>query len=95
MPIQRDYRTIKNPKLTCREVLSYINNSKQMFNSKNIEDEFKIPLAEACTKIAFLRRWGCIKIFEKGKPRIYVITDWGKKMADKWSKNDKTKSKGI
>ncbi len=93
MPIPRDYRTIDNPRLSMRQVIIYINNDMPKFSSKDIERKFNIHIAEACTKIAFLKKYGCVRIVEKGKPRIYEITDWGKKMAKKWEKEyDKAKS---
>lgn len=92
-PQKRDYRTIKDPEWSARRVLLFIHDSKQSsITSRLIADSLECSLATACMKLSALKKWGCIKMIEKGsgkKPSIYIITEWGIKMTNKWRKEEK------
>jgi len=84
-PIPRDYRKQTNPKLFSIEILiELISQNVNEFTSREVADLFKISIAEACTRINVLKRYGSIKIIKpETYPRVYEITDWGKKFSEK------------
>lgn len=83
MPIPRDYRSHKNPKLWSYEILvRFIKTGKLSFTSNDVVKEFNICPAEACTRINVLRKYNCIKPVKPRKyPAEYQITNWGYKYA--------------
>jgi len=84
MPIPRDYRKQKDPRLFSIEILiELISQKVNEFTSREIADLFKIPIAEACTRANVLKRYGCIKVIKpETYPRVYEITDWGKRYSE-------------
>jgi len=87
-PIPRDYRKQKDPRLFSIEILiELISQKVNEFTSREIADLFKIPIAESCTRINVLKRYGCIKVIKpETYPRVYEITDWGKRYSEKKKK---------
>ena len=81
MPIPRDYRDMKNPRLTMSQVLSYVISMGQGsgFTSKDIAKKYKFSLAEAGTRLNTLRRYGLIRRISKKRPFLYEVTKWGYK----------------
>lgn len=87
---KQDYRTVKNPKLTSREVLIWMvnnENSFESFISREVSEGLGCKLSAASVRLAALKKWGCLKMIVKGKgnqPHQYIITEWGHKMSEKW-----------
>jgi len=89
---KQDYRTVKDPKLTSKQVLFWIiDNEKdfESFISREVSAGLGCKLSAASVRLAALKRWGCLRIIKKGKgnqPHQYTITEWGHKMNNKWRK---------
>jgi len=57
--------------------------------SGDIAEEFKIPVADASSRLNLLKQWGTVRIEVRGrgpKPYEYKITEWGNKIYEKWNK---------
>ena len=94
MPIQRDYRKMKNPpRMYSYEILGKLLQQRgedPHFTARDVSDMFKIPIAEACTRINILKRYNCVKpITPSIYPAVYEITPWGKKYIQKKLKGGK------
>lgn len=91
-PGARSYFDIKEPNLRIRDVLiriddHYGRNFKE-FNAHYLTEEFGITIHDACNRIGRLRKYGCIRLSKRTKPRSYVLTAWGILCASRW-KNEK------
>lgn len=97
MPIPRDYRIVKNPKLTTRDVLYYVNTYHPLsVNSVGVFQRFNISRAEAAMRLKLLFKWGLVKrtipkYFKENKrprgrtPYNYTVSKWGIYMVRKWA----------
>lgn len=85
MPIPKDYKEfIKNP-AKCRlfswEILKeLIEYNKEIFKASDVAEIFKLSLAEACTRVNVMKRYGWIKqVRPETYPATYQVTNWGKR----------------
>lgn len=91
---KRDYRSIEHPYLKTRDVLIWIHDEMLLeVTGSFVAERFNLKWkAEGHSRLATLKKWGCLKIKERGRgsnPYIYEITAWGKKMAKKWKEEEK------
>jgi hypothetical protein len=94
-PVRKsDYRDIKDPKLPSRKVLIWMidnDSAFEYYTSRDLTEQFGCIISVSATKLYHLRRWGCIRIDKRGRgnqPHQYIITEWGRKMAAKWRKEE-------
>ena len=82
---QGDYRDVTEPNLRIRDVLVAISeNYEESFSSTDLATRFDIKLHDACHRIDRLRKYGCIKMVVKARPKRYEITEWGWETAKRW-----------
>ena len=83
-PIPRDYKDYPKPRMFSHEIIIEMRKRGiKEFTSSEVAEMFDIELAEACTRINVLKRYGCVRIMEpKTYPRVYEITSWGYKYAN-------------
>ena len=81
MPTPRDYKDYPKPRMFSHEIIIELKKRGiKEFTSSEVAEIFNIPLAESCTRINVLKKYGCVKILEpKTYPRVYEITPWGYK----------------
>lgn len=85
MPIPRNYKEfVKDPKkckLFSNQILKVlVENNMEIFKASDVANIFGLCLAEACTRINVLKRYGWIKATRpKTYPASYQVTKWGKK----------------
>lgn len=90
--LRNDYRDYAdNPKVRTRDILMWIYDKGGNITSRMVAEKFEFGVAEGAARLSGLKKWGCMKIVERGKGSqsfIWNITLWGEKMAKKW-KEDK------
>lgn len=77
------YKDHPEPALWTRDVLIWIADGGDI-TSPEIADQFNIQVADASKRLSMLMKWGCLKRVKSGRRFIYSITEWGRKMAEKW-----------
>ncbi len=94
MPIQRDYRDYPNPRMFSWEIIVKMKNQgKQEFTAREVADAMGLSIAEACTRLAVLTRYECLKRNSMVYPYLYSITEWGNRYTDRKIKRGKEKKK--
>lgn len=91
---KRDFHSVKNPKFSVRDVLIWIADTCPSEVTSRMVVEHFWPndqvrrLAECSSKLIMLQKWQCLSVRSAGfkhRGKVYEITDWGLKMAEKWS----------
>jgi DNA-binding MarR family transcriptional regulator len=82
-----DYRDVKEPNLTARQVLITMEKEYETFGAKEVQEAFDITMGDACMRVKRLEKWGTIRQVPplKARNREFEVTDWGRKMAKKWA----------
>ncbi|MFH1398988.1 MAG: hypothetical protein ABIG95_02665 [Candidatus Woesearchaeota archaeon] len=84
-----DPRKIEHPHLRTRDVLIWIYDERlSEVIGTDVAEQFDLKWsAEGHSRLATLKKWGCLRIKERGRgrnPYVYETTAWGEKMAKKW-----------
>ena len=83
-----DYRDHPEPKLRTRDLLIWmVEYDAESYTSRDIASHFRIEVADSASRLAGLKKWGCMRVIKKGRgnqPSFWEVTDWGLKMAEKW-----------
>jgi predicted ArsR family transcriptional regulator len=71
-----------------RDVLIWLaSDTRENFTASDVAKALGTTVKIAGKKLQRLHQWGCLRIVDRTRPKLYRVTPWGRKCLTRWRGN--------